>query len=92
MRTRGFNKEKKCSDLGRDKYTGLLNHWLGLNANGHSTNGISVNGFLWRATLDTISFMPLAQADPFGGIILTDWYRPPETQDERFKINVYIFE
>lgn len=72
--------------------TGLLNHWLGLNANGHSTNGISVNGFLWRATLDTISFMPLAQADPFGGIILTDWYRPPETQDERFKINVYILD
>jgi hypothetical protein len=52
--------------------------------------GIGVNSFLWRASLDTISFMPLASADPFGGVIITDWYSPPETQDERFKITVYI--
>ncbi len=52
--------------------------------------GIGVNGFLWRASLDTISFMPLASADPFGGVIITDWYSPPETQEERFKITVYI--
>ncbi|MHA1600980.1 MAG: DUF3576 domain-containing protein [Alphaproteobacteria bacterium] len=52
--------------------------------------GIGVNGFLWRASLDTISFMPLASADPFGGVIITDWYSPPETQAERFKITVYI--
>jgi hypothetical protein len=53
-------------------------------------SGIGVNGFLWRASLDTISFMPLISADPFGGVIITDWYAPPETQDERFKITVYI--
>lgn len=52
--------------------------------------GIGVNNFLWRATLDTVSFMPLASADPFGGVIITDWYTPPETPDERFKMNVYI--
>ncbi len=52
--------------------------------------GIGVNGFLWRASLDTISFMPLASADPFGGVIITDWYSPPETREERFKITVYI--
>ncbi len=52
--------------------------------------GIGVNSFLWRASLDTISFMPLASADPFGGVIITDWYSPPEAQDERFKITVYI--
>ena len=57
---------------------------------GDGTSGISVNSFLWRASLDTVSFMPLASADPFGGVILTDWYTPPETQDERFKINVFI--
>ncbi len=34
---------------------------------------IGVNSYLWRATLDTISFMPLASADPFGGVIITDW-------------------
>jgi hypothetical protein len=52
--------------------------------------GIAVNAFLWRASLDTIAFMPLASADPFGGVIITDWYSPPETPDERFKVNVYI--
>ena len=53
--------------------------------------GIEVNSYLWRASLDTISFMPLASADPFGGVIITDWYSPPESQDERFKVNVFIF-
>ena len=52
--------------------------------------GIGVNSFLWRASLDTISFMPLASADPFGGVIITDWYSPPEADSERFKVTVYI--
>ena len=52
--------------------------------------GIGVNGFLWRATLDTVSFMPLSSADPFGGVIITDWYTPPETPGERFKMNIFI--
>ena len=54
--------------------------------------GIGVNSFLWRASLDTVSFMPIASADPFGGVILTDWYENPETQGERFKINIYILD
>jgi hypothetical protein len=52
--------------------------------------GIGVNSFLWRASLDTVSFMPLMSADPFGGVIITDWHAPPEVQNERFKITVYI--
>ncbi len=52
--------------------------------------GIGVNSFLWRASLDTMSFMPLASADPFGGVIITDWYTPPEAREERFKVTVYI--
>jgi hypothetical protein len=51
---------------------------------------IGVNSFLWRASLDAISFMPLASADPFGGVIITDWYPPPETPNERFKLNIII--
>lgn len=54
------------------------------------TVGIGVNSFLWRAALDTISFMPLSDADPFGGTILTDWHTPEEAQDERVKANVFI--
>lgn len=53
---------------------------------------IAVNGYLWRATLDTLSFMPLASADPYGGVIITDWYANPEKPDERFKCTVYILD
>jgi hypothetical protein len=52
--------------------------------------GIGVNGFLWRASLDTVSFMPIASADPFGGVILTDWYSAPNTPNERTKLNIII--
>ena len=52
--------------------------------------GIGVNSFLWRASLDTISFMPVNSADPFGGVIITDWHSPPQAPSERFKMNVYI--
>ncbi|TGY89371.1 DUF3576 domain-containing protein [Marinicauda algicola] len=54
--------------------------------------GIGVNSFLWRATLDTLSFMPLSEVDPFGGVIITDWYANPEQPDERFKATVYILD
>lgn len=57
---------------------------------GQSGPGIAVNSFLWRASLDTIAFMPLSSADPFGGVIITDWYSPPETPKERYKMSVYI--
>jgi hypothetical protein len=51
---------------------------------------IQVNAYLWRATLDTLSFMPMVSADPFGGVVITDWYSPPSTPGERFKVNAYI--
>jgi hypothetical protein len=56
------------------------------------STGIGVNSFLWRASLDTVSFMPLASADPFGGVIITDWYSSEEKPNERFKINVFILD
>ncbi len=52
--------------------------------------GLGVNAYLWRGALDTLSFMPLAQADPFGGEIITDWYEPPASPGERFKATAYI--
>jgi len=54
--------------------------------------GIGVNSFLWRASLDTISFMPLQEVDPFGGVIITDWYANPQQPTERFKATVYILD
>ena len=55
-------------------------------------NGIGVNSYLWRASLDTVSFMPLASADPFGGVIITDWHSEQDKPDERFKVNVFILD
>ncbi len=54
--------------------------------------GIGVNGYLWRASLDTVSFLPLKSADPFGGVIITDWYIADKTPNERLKLTVYILD
>lgn len=59
---------------------------------GGAGGGIGVNTFLWRATLDTLAFMPMAQADPFGGVIITDWYSAPQVPDERMKVNIFILD
>jgi hypothetical protein len=56
------------------------------------TGGIGVNAYLWRASLDTLSFLPLASADPYGGVIITDWYANPAKADERLKATVYILD
>lgn len=53
---------------------------------------IGVNSYLWRASLETLSFMPLTQADSAGGVIVTDWYANPETPGERVKVSVSILD
>jgi len=55
-------------------------------------SGVAVNAYLWRASLDTINFIPLVSADPFGGVIITDWYTPAETPNERMKVQVTILD
>lgn len=53
---------------------------------------IGVNSYLWRATLDTLSFMPMAQVDSNGGVIVTDWYSNPAVPTERMKLTVTILD
>jgi hypothetical protein len=69
---------------------GLMGLFGSKKADGGGGGGIGVNALLWRASLDTINFMPVASADPFGGVIITDWFAPAETPNERFKMNIYI--
>ena len=57
-----------------------------------TTQTIGVNGFLWRASLDTMGFMPLLTADPFGGVINYDWYTDAQAPNERFKATVFILD
>jgi hypothetical protein len=57
-----------------------------------ATAALGVNSYLWRATLDTLAFMPLASADPIGGVVITDWYVNPQAPNERLKVTVYILD
>jgi hypothetical protein len=57
------------------------------------TLGVSKNNaYLWRSTLDVLSFMPIISADPFGGVIMTEWYQMPSAPGERFKVDAYILK
>lgn len=89
----------QTSDLNDDEYTDYKNRKTLFGEGGIDLFGsenrdqggaLGVNSFLWRASLETISFMPINTADAFGGVIITDWYSPPESPSERFKLNVYI--
>lgn len=53
---------------------------------------IGVNSYLWRASLDALSFMPLLQTDSNGGVIVTDWYTNPKNPGERVKVSVTILD
>jgi hypothetical protein len=55
-------------------------------------NTIGVNAFLWRASLETVSFAPLLQADSAGGVIVTDWYTNPGDPNERVKLTITILD
>ena len=61
----------------------------GRNTPGQS-DAIPVNKYLWRAALDTLSFLPLASTDPFTGVIATDWGANPDAPGERFKVTAYM--
>ena len=60
------------------------------NQGGFASVGMPINPYLWSASLETLSFMPLSSADPFGGTIFTDWYTSEINENERCKINVFI--
>lgn len=54
------------------------------------TTTLGVNSYLWRASLDSVSFMPLLQSDSNGGVIITDWYTNPKNPGERMKVSIAI--
>jgi len=55
-----------------------------------SSPTIGADNRLWRAALETVSFMPLASANATSGVIITDWYAAPNAPDQREKVNVYV--
>jgi hypothetical protein len=53
---------------------------------------IGINAYLWRASLETLSFMPMAQVDSNGGVMITEWYANPQAPGERVKVTVAILD
>ena len=58
--------------------------------NPQNLDNVNVNGYLWRATLNILSFVPLISTDALSGTIITDWYANKNIQNQRLKIKVYI--
>ena len=83
---RGLDRAKKNVSEGRGVTLGDLGKGRG------TTYEFSTSNPMWRASLETLNFMPLAQVDPFGGVIVTDWYASAEAPNERFKANIYILD
>jgi len=77
---------------GKESDSGLT--IIGTKKSKEPTNAVSkspmVNSYLWKASLDVISFMPITISDPVGGVISTDWLEDQNGKGERHKINVLI--
>ena len=88
----GGDPRYKGGDQGRLFGDNGISLGVGGKSNAAADQGaaLGVNAYLWRGALDTLSFMPLASADPFGGVIITDWYQPASAPGERFKATAYI--
>ncbi len=69
-----------------------INEGKGFRLMGNSSTGTNYEfasaNPLWRATLDTLDFMPLASANYSGGIVITDWYSENNSPNESVKISV----
>ncbi len=55
-------------------------------------SGFVVNAILWRASLDTVSVLPLSIVDTFGGTIVTDWYISPDDANRRIKVAIFVLD
>lgn len=83
---------KRGEGMFSGKTGNLLDAFRGENGSngGASAAAMTINPYLWRASLEAISFMPLAQSDSTGGLLITDWYSNPDNASERMKVNVYV--
>ncbi len=66
------------------------NSLLGNLRGGGDENQLPVNKYLWRASLDSVSFLPIASIDTFSGVISTDWATPPDRPTERSRVTIFV--
>lgn len=58
--------------------------------NSTQSTSLTVNKYLYLATIDVLSFAPLASVDPMHGVVITEWYVAQDNPSSKFKINVFI--
>lgn len=89
-----FDPETSGGGLRSDGETSTLSDIPGFNIFGDGSSGGgglgAINQHLWRASLDTLAFLPLSTTDPFTGVIATDWASTPDAPEERFKVTAYV--
>jgi hypothetical protein len=78
--------EKRASDF-RDKQGGLFGD-INNSKKNSTTFEFATSNVLWRATLKSLDFLPLINADYSGGIIVYDWYSDNLNSSEQVKITV----
>lgn len=52
--------------------------------------GSTVSPILWQAARDTLSFVKFSSEDPLTGLLVSEWYSPPQNPNERLKISVFV--
>jgi hypothetical protein len=67
-----------------------LDSILNLESSESSVGGANVNAYLWRASLNILSFTPLISTDALGGTIISDWYINKKNKNQRMKITAFI--
>jgi len=66
--------------------------WSQIGVSAVAPRTLGVNAYLWQASVETFSFLPVIKADPYGGVIISDWYCTPSSPQERMKVTVYIMD
>ena len=78
---------KKRLEQSRDKDGGIFGN-IGKGNKEQSSVDFKSSNVLWRATLKSLEFLPLMNADYSGGVIIYDWYSNPNKPSEQIKISV----
>ena len=77
---------RKKAEQARDKGGGFFGD-IGKKSSG-TTFEFATSNILWRATLQSLEFLPLVNADYAGGIIIYDWYSENPNASEQIKVSV----
>lgn len=84
--------DRTLTDGSRTERMSTIGDMTAFNRATEGANGgaVLINKHLWRATLDTLSFMPLMSTDPFSGVIATDWTTNADAPGERTKVSAFV--